>query len=55
MRLVLTKKPKNVTIVESFPGFGLIAEMFEKKLQGILQKSQDAQELQEEKKLSYVG
>src|SRR3989344_5856899 len=24
MRLVLTKKPKNVTIVEGFPGFGLI-------------------------------
>src|SRR3989344_8032330 len=24
MKLVLTKKPKNVTIVEGFPGFGLI-------------------------------
>ncbi|MDO8510638.1 MAG: PAC2 family protein [Nanoarchaeota archaeon] len=24
MRLVLTKKPKNVTIIEGFPGFGLI-------------------------------
>jgi len=31
------------------------AEMFEKKLQGIVQKSHDAEELQEEKKLSYVG
>jgi uncharacterized protein len=24
MRLILTKKPKNVTIIEGFPGFGLI-------------------------------
>ena len=24
MRLILSKKPKNVTIVEGFPGFGLI-------------------------------
>ena len=24
MKLVLTKKPKNVTIIEGFPGFGLI-------------------------------
>ncbi len=24
MRLVLTKKPKNVTVIEGFPGFGLI-------------------------------
>ncbi len=31
------------------------AEMFEKKLQGILQKSKDAEEIQEDKKLSYVG
>ena len=31
------------------------AEMFEKKLQGILQKGQEAEEIQEDKKLSYVG
>ncbi len=31
------------------------AEMFEKKLQGILQKSKEAEEIQEDKKLSYVG
>ena len=31
------------------------AEMFEKKLQGILQNSRDAEEIQEDKKLSYVG
>ena|SRR3989338_659052 len=31
------------------------AEMFEKKLQGILQNSKDAEEIQEDKKLSYVG
>ncbi len=31
------------------------AELFEKKLQGILQKSKDAEEIQEDKKLSYVG
>ena len=24
MKLILTKKPKNVTIIEGFPGFGLI-------------------------------
>ena len=31
------------------------AQLFEKKLKGIMQKSQDAEELHEEKKLSYVG
>lgn len=31
------------------------AEMFEKKLQGILQNSKDAEEVQEDKRLSYVG
>ena len=31
------------------------AEMFEKKLQGILQKGKEAEEIQEDKKLSYVG
>lgn len=31
------------------------AEMFEKKLKGILQNSKEAEELQDEKKLSYVG
>ena len=25
MKLILTKKPKKVTIVEGFPGFGLVA------------------------------
>ena len=25
MKLILTKKPKNVTIIEGFPGFGLIS------------------------------
>jgi len=24
MKIILTKKPKNVTIIEGFPGFGLI-------------------------------
>ncbi len=31
------------------------AEMFEKKLQGILQKGKEAEEIQDDKKLSYVG
>ena len=31
------------------------AEMFEKKLKGILQKGKEAEEIQEDKKLSYVG
>ena len=31
------------------------AEMFEKKLRGIMQKSKEAEDLQDEKKLSYVG
>lgn len=31
------------------------AELFEKKLQGILQKGKEAEEIQEDKKLSYVG
>ncbi len=31
------------------------AEMFEEKLKGILQKSKEAEELHDEKKLSYVG